>query len=311
MTDPMTDQRPDPTTGLAAAVVDAHAHVFRPVAVSPRGADELAPPDRDAPVDDLLARMDRAGVSAAVLVPLDGVDDYVAEVLDRCPDRFAAVAVATPAELGTGGVDPVAAYRNRRARWPFGALRSSWLGEPGRPVADSPALPVLRRMADEQLPLWSYLPPAQLRLLEELVDLLPELPVVLNHLGFCPHDMRVDEHRRPRFDDPFPEPLVQRLVRLADAPGVHVLVSGQYALSAGDPPYADLFPVVRRLATAYGADRLLWGSDHPWPSDVPGYDFLPGLVPAALPGLDDAALGRVLGGTARSLFPTLAAAPPA
>ena len=286
--------------------MDAHAHVFRAAAVSPRGSDELAPADREAPADDLLARMTDAGVAAAVLVPLDGTDDYVAEVLDRHPGRFAAVAVATPAEQGTGGVDPGRAFRDRRERWPFGALRTSWLGEPGRSIGDSPFLPVLRMLAEQRLPLWSYLPPGQLPLLEELVGVLPDLTVVLNHLGFCPHDMWVDEHRRPRFDDPFPETLVGRLERLADAPGVHVLVSGQYALSTEPPPYPDLFPVTRRLAAAYGAERLLWGSDHPWPSDVPGYRTLPQLVPAALPDLDDAATARVLGGTARALFPGLA-----
>jgi predicted TIM-barrel fold metal-dependent hydrolase len=288
-------------------VVDAHAHVFRPAAVSPRGVDALAPAGRDAPVEDLLARMADAGVAAAVLVPLDGADDYVAEVLDRHPDRFAAVAVATAAELGAGGVDPLVAYRRRRDSWPFGALRTGWLGDPGRPVEDSPAMPVWRRMAQERFPLWSYLPPDQFPLLEQLVRLLPDLPVVLNHLGFCPHDMAVDEHRRPRFTDPLPDPLVHRLERLSEAPGVHVLVSGQYALSTQPPPYPDLFPVVRRLAGAYGPDRLLWGSDHPWPSDVPGYAAQPGLVPAALPDLDASALARVLGGTALSLFPRLSA----
>jgi predicted TIM-barrel fold metal-dependent hydrolase len=268
--------------------------------------DELAPAERDAPVEDLLTRMEEAGVAGAVLVPLDGADDYVAESLERFPGRFAGVAVATPAEHGTGGVDPVVALRERRERWPFGALRTTWLGEPGRSVADSPFLPVLRALAEQQLPLWSYLPPARLPLLVELVRLLPELPVVLNHLGFCPHDMWVDEHRRPRFDEPFPELVVDELERLSDAPGVHVLVSGQYALSAQDPPYADLFPVTRRLAAAYGAERLMWGSDHPWPSDVPGYDQLPGLVGAALPGLSTDDTARVLGGTARALFPQLA-----
>ena len=297
-----------PAPVAVPGAVDAHAHVFRPAAVSPRGVDDLAPAERDAPVEDLLARMTASGIDAAVLVPLDGADDYVAEVLADHPGRFAAVAVATSAEQGTAGVDPVAALRARRERWPFGALRTSWLGEPGRPVGESPFLPVLQVLAEERLPLWSYLPPAQLTLLEELVRLLPELTVVLNHLGFCPHDMWIDEHRRPRFDDPFPEPLVQRLERLGDAGGVHVLVSGQYALSGEEPPYRDLFPVTRRLARAYGPERLLWGSDHPWPSDVPGYGQLPGLVPAALPDLDAVAHARVLGGTARQLFPDLAVA---
>lgn len=298
----------EPPGAAVPGPVDGHVHVFRPAAVSPRGVDDLAPADRDAPVEDLLARMADAGVAAAVLVPLDGHDDYVADVLERHPGRFAAVAVATAAEHGTAGGDSVAALRSRRERWGFGALRTSWLGDPTRPVTDSPFLPVLRLLAHEGLPLWSYLPPQQLPLLEQLVGVLPDLRVVLNHLGFCPHDMWIDGHRRPRFDQPFPEPLVERLERLADAAAVHVLVSGQYALSAEQPPYADLFPVTRRLARAYGADRLLWGSDHPWPSDVPGYRRLARLVPEVLPDLDPGALARVMGGTARRLFPQLAVA---
>jgi L-fuconolactonase len=98
---------------------------------------------------------------------------------------------------------------------------------------------------------------------------------------------------------------VARLERLADAPGVHVLVSGQYALSTAEPPYPDLFAVTRRLAAAYGPKRLLWGSDHPWPSRVPGYRVLRSLVEAALPDLDAAGRARVLGGTACALFPAL------
>src|SRR3712207_7245721 len=57
----------------------------------------------------------------------------------------------------------------------------------------SPALPILRYLAEEGLLLWTYLPPNQLPLLPDVVRQLPDLRVVLNHLGFCPHD-RSEEH---------------------------------------------------------------------------------------------------------------------
>ena len=107
----------------AIQVVDGHAHIFSSAAASPRATDELAPADREAPAEDLLRRMAAAGVDAAVLVALDEVDDDVADALERHPGRFAAVAVATPAELGTAGVDPVAAARARREGRRVGALR--------------------------------------------------------------------------------------------------------------------------------------------------------------------------------------------
>ncbi|WP_219417985.1 amidohydrolase family protein [Pseudonocardia nigra] len=282
--------------------MDAHAHVFRPVAASPRGCDDLAPAERDAPVEELLVAMAGAGAAHAVLVPLDGADDYVAEVVTERPATFAGIAVATAPEQGRTPTDPVRALIERRARYPFVALRSGWLGDPGSGAAASPMLPVLRDLAEGGIALWSYLPPDQLPLLHEAVRLVPELRVVLNHLGFIPHGMWIDRHRRPRFIDALAPPLVDDLLRLADAPAVHLMVSAQYALSADDPPYPDLFAPTRRLAAAFGPDRLLWGSDFPWPAVVPGYRTLPDLVAAALPDLTPTQLTDVLGGNALRLF---------
>ena len=168
-------------------IVDAHAHVFRRADELPRSVDELAPAEREARVEDLLARMAEAHVERAVLVPLATEDDYVAEALREHPDRFAAVAVADAATQGREpGRDPVAALERRRAPFPFHGLRTQWLGDPGVPLAESPMLPVLRHMADTGLALWTYLTRDQLGLLAELPSTVPDLPIVLNHLGFCP-----------------------------------------------------------------------------------------------------------------------------
>ena len=290
-------------------IIDAHAHVFRPASIYPRGVDELAQADRDAPVEDLLELMAGGGVDGAVLVPLDAHDDYIAGVLADHPNTFSAIAVAEPAELRAGGARGVESLRARRDRFGFQGLRTQWLGKPGQPVTESPAFPVLRYLAGQNLLLWSYLPPDQLPLLPRVVRELPELRVVLNHLGFCPHDIQIDEHRRPRFENPLPESTVQQVLRLSEAGGFHLMVSGQYALSTQEPPYPDLFQVTRRFAGAYGPERLMWASDYPWTRDVPGYGTLLDLVPAALPDLDAEGLAHVLGGTARKLFPQLAGEP--
>ena len=96
--------------------------------------------------------------------------------------------------------------------------------------------------------LWTYLTRDQLPLLEQLPATVPDLPVVLNHLGFCPHGMRVDRHGRPRFEDPFPPGSLDPILGLAGHPAARVMFSGQYALSTEGPPYRDLDPVVRALA---------------------------------------------------------------
>jgi predicted TIM-barrel fold metal-dependent hydrolase len=282
--------------------VDGHAHVFRAAALSRRGVDELVPADREAPVEAFIATLEANAIDQAVLVPLDEHDDYVAEAVRGHPGRFAAVAVASAVEQGRTDADPVAALESRRERLPFSAVRTMWLGEPGRPIAESPMLPALEWCESEGLCLWSYLPPGQFPFLSELARRMPGLRIVLNHFGFTPHDLRVDEHARPRFDERLPLEQQNRVAALAEAPNVFVMLSGHYAVSEQDAPYPDLVGVTRHYVDSFGPERLLWGSDMPWPEHQPGYAALLGAVDAALPDLDAAGRERIFGGTARALL---------
>lgn len=288
------------------AIVDAHAQVFLPVSEDyPRAADELVPADADAPIERLHAAMTANDVSAAVLVPADSHDRYVAEILASDPDRYAAVAVAAASVLGRTERDPVEAFRARRSLFPFHALRTSWLGDAQRPVKESPFFPVLEELRELGLPLWTYLPPDQLVLLEELVTALPDLTIVLSHLGLSPLDVSVDAHGRPRFPDPFPAATLDTLRRLAEAETVNVVLSGQYAVSKQQPPYHDLDEIVGSLVSWYGVGRMLWGSGFPWTEDEPGYGPTADLPRAMLPQLTESELAQVRGGTALRLFPHL------
>lgn len=295
--------RPQPRGGL----VDVHAHAFRAATVLPRMVDELAPAERDEPVEALWAVLEPHDVSQVVLVPLAGEDAYLSGVLADSPagagQRAAAVLMSGPDEHGlVPGVDPVAALRSRLVRLPARGVRTRWLGRPGRGVRDSPMWPVLEHMAATGLVLWTYLPPEQLPLLAELVTELPELPVLLNHLGFAPVDMQVDSLRRPWFRDPLPAAHRDLVVATASAPEVRVMLSGLYALSRQPAPYRDLWPAVRELRDAFGPRRMLFGSDFPWPREEPGY---PGIIDAAVQSLGHLPqhdLDAVFGDNARALL---------
>ena len=290
-------------------VVDGHAHVFLAATASTRGVDELLPTEREAPVVLLLEAMAGAGVDRAVLVAVDRDDDYVPACRRAHADRFAAIAVAGPAELGReAGVDPVAALERRREGFDFDGLRTGWLGEPGRPLAQSPALPTLLRLAERGLPLWAYLAPDQLPLLLELPTAVEGLTVVLNHLGFFPEGMRVDAYGRPSFDDGLLPEGVEAVLGLARHPGMRMMISGQYALSREPYPHADLDGLIRRSVEAFGPERCLWGSDFPWIAPEPGYPETVALVERALPDLNATELAAIRGGTALDLFPHLRAA---
>jgi predicted TIM-barrel fold metal-dependent hydrolase len=303
-------------------IVDGHAHVFLAADASARRTDELIPAGREAPVERLCAAMEAAGVDRAVLVAVDAADDYVPRVRRERGERFAAIAVAGPEELGrVDGVDPVDALERRRegtasagaadrrpASFEFDGLRTGWLGEPGRPLSESPALPAFRRLAERRLPLWSYLAPDQLPLLLELPAVVPDLTVVLNHLGFFPEGMRVDAAGRPAFDDPLVGDRVEAVMGLSRHPGVVVMISGQYALSGAPYPHPDLDELIGRTVAEFGPDRCMWGSDFPWIESEPGYAETLALVERALPGASAEDLEAIRGGTALRLFPKLAGA---
>jgi predicted TIM-barrel fold metal-dependent hydrolase len=284
-------------------IVDGHAHVFLAATASARGTDELIPAAREAPVERFEAAMDEAGVDRAVLVAVDAEDDYVPRVRRERGERFAAIAVATPEELAC-----VDALARRHESFEFDGLRTGWLGEPGRPLAESPALPALRWLAERGLPLWSYPAPDQLELLLELPEIVPDLTVVLNHLGFFPAGMRVDELGRPAFDDPLVDERVEAVLGLSRHPGVVMMISGQYTLSREPYPHHDLDGLIARCVEAFGAERCMWGSDFPWIEAEPGYAETLALVERALPGASAAELDAIRGGTALRLFPRLAVA---
>lgn len=286
-------------------IIDGHVHVFRKHSVRyPREVDELAPAEREAPVERLLATMATGGVDGAVLVPLGPEDEYVRECVRLHPERFVAIGVAdVTRRRRAADTGSVGALAHRVATTGMRGLRMNWLGDPAHSLHDSPAYPALLWMANHGLVLWFYAPPNQLPLLEQAAAEFSDLAIVLNHLGFCPDRMTVDQHGRPRISVGLPPPTLAAVLALARFPSVRVMVSGQYAFSAAPFPYPDLDPVVGELYAAFGASRLLWASDFPWPCEVPGYGQLLQLPRRHLPALTSAERDAIYGGTVKDLFP--------
>jgi L-fuconolactonase len=279
--------------------IDGHLHVFLSQREDPeREVSELAPAEREAPVELLLETMAAHGVDGAVLVPLGPERGYVARCLEASPDRFVGVCVADESLRA----DPRGELRQRAAAG-FLGVRLGRLGDPGRPLRESPVYPTLAELAAEGLVLWYYAPPEQLPLLREALELLPALTVCLNHLGFCPEGMDVDEHGRPRLRTTLPPATLPAVLELAAFPRVHVMLSGLYGWSTEPYPYRDLTGVVQALYESYGAERLFWASDFPWILDEPGYGALLELPERHLPNLTDAERTDIFAGTVARIFP--------
>ena len=280
--------------------VDGHLHVFRAACDRyPRAVHPMYPAEMEAPVEELLATLEQHGIDHAVLVALSAHDGYLAECLRVHPGRFAGVGVLDPER--SGDADDL---RRRFTESGIRGLRVHHLGDTGATsAAGLDAWPVLDALDELGGVLWLYVPGEQLDLLPLVLDRLPGLDVVLNHLGWpLPDDFDVDDLGRPSVGGPIPPPTLPAVQRLAAHPGVRVMLSGEYAFSHEDFPYSDLGGLVRAVYDAYGADRMLWASDYPWIREVPGYEAQLHLVDHYLPDLSEAGRADIMGGTAARLF---------
>jgi predicted TIM-barrel fold metal-dependent hydrolase len=279
-------------------VVDAHLHVFAAVSDRfPRDVHELYPADLDATVESLIAEMEQAGVDRAVLVPLSHHDEYLHDCLGRFPGRFAAIGLQPP---GKPDVDD---YRRRRETVGLEGLRLFELGDPSTADPEQlPCFPILAELARSGDKLWFYGGQAQMELLERVLTVLPELTVVLNHLGFWPSGLHVDEYGRPRFTSGYTTEGLAAVERLARFPRVFVLISGLYAFSDEPCPYDDLRWVTSALLETFGPRRLLLASDFPWIQVEPGYAETIGVIDAHFPDLEPADRELMRGANAVELF---------
>jgi L-fuconolactonase len=281
-------------------MIDGHAHAFlRPSERFPRDVAPVYPAELEVRAEDLLAAMSGAGVDRCVVVPLSPHDEYLRECLRRHPGVFAGVGVHDPASSA-----PADDYRRRAEETGLQGLRVHHLGDPSAPEIEAlPMFGLLRALAEAGHVLWYYAPADQLGLLDRMLEALPQLTVVLNHLGFpMPAAFEPDEHGRPDIRAPLPPPTLPGVQALARFPGVHVMLSGQYAFSREPFPHDDLVATVRALYGTFGPDRMLWASDFPWIREVPGYARQLELVGHALPDLGPGERAALFGGTAGRLF---------
>ena len=275
-------------------------HVFRALSEGyPRAVHPMFPAEMEAPVEDLMATMGANGIERAVLVPLSPHDEYLRECLSSHGSRFAGIGVLDPER--SGDADDV---RRRFSEVGIKGLRVHHLGDvSARRPKDLATWPGLEALHELNRILWLYVDAEQLKLLSVVLDRLPSLRVVLNHLGWAlPDEFQIDDLGRPRIRGPIPPPTLPTVRELASYETVHVMFSGEYAFSEEDFPYSDIKDVVRAIYEAYGADRVLWASDFPWIKQQPGYAPQLRLVDHYLPELGPAERAAIMGETAARLF---------
>ncbi|WP_382309433.1 amidohydrolase family protein [Herbiconiux sp. UC225_62] len=273
-------------------IADAHCHLWR------RWPYPTTPPPGAATPNALADEMAASGVDRAFVVAaaIGGEDartqnlrnnDDVAEVVREHPAAFRMFADVdsrwSPTYHRPGAAERLADEIARTGAHGF----THYLGDFDDGWFDTASAAEFFATA-ESLGLVAsvHAPPAWHASLGRLAARHPELTLLLHHQGLAGTDEEVEG-----------------LTALAAHPRIAVKVSGFRYVSATTPPYADVRPRLERMARAFGADRLAWGSD--WPVSTQHHSFADAIAFAddAFAFFDASERDRVFGGTMLALYP--------
>ena len=276
---------------MSTPVLDSHLHVWD-LARSTYAwlGPEHGELHRTFTPDEAAATLAAAGVSSAILVQAED-SEIDTELMLETAEGWDFVAGV----VGWVRLDDPATAARQLARWTerrgFCGVRHLVHDDPR---ADFLELPEVRRslgmLAERGLPFdvpdaW----PRHFDRLPGLADALPDLVLVLDHLG-----------KPPRGSEAFAD-WTSGLRALAARPGTVAKVSG---LQVPGQPYTAraLRPVWEQALECFGPARLMYGSD--WPMTVPGggYDAHWGPVRELVGELSPVEQEQILYGTARRTY---------
>ncbi|PMS17459.1 hypothetical protein C0Z18_20450 [Trinickia dabaoshanensis] len=249
------------STGAITAI-DTHAHVFSralPLAAARRYA-----PAYDAPLTRYLAQLDRHGISHGVLVQPSflGTDNgYLMGAIARAPHRLRGIAMIDPEAVAT---DP--SSLDVLALGGIVGIRFNLFGLPDPDLAGAAWQTTLRKIVALG---W------QIEVHCEAQRLPNVLGGLLTQTGEA-IDIVVDHFGRPDPALGIADPGFGYLLTLGATRRVWVKLSAAYRnadpLSAGSLEGTAL-AAMPLLETAFGLDRLVWGSDWPHTQHERGHDY--------------------------------------
>ena len=269
--------------------IDSHSHVWTPEVTSFPAANGVKVGDHDAgwtveswTGERLLQAAAPSGVGRVVLIShgmIYGYDNtYMLDCARQHPGKFRIVGAiddrrppeevaATMRSLLQQGVTGFRLSPGELGK-PFGRTRDDWLSTEGMQTMWKTAAETRQAMCG------LVNVGAALDAFERMVAAYPETVAVIDHFS------------RIGVEGSAPEQSIERLCELARYPNLYVKVSAFYALGQATPPYRDMLPFVRRLVEAFGARRLMWGSDCPYQIYQHNPPFNPNAKPGAVGSYD-------------------------
>ncbi len=276
-----------------AGWIDAHSHIWtRDVAKYPlagkQTVDDLQPGSFTA--EELLELAGKNGVGRVVLIqhkPYHGLDNsYITDSIAKFPGRFSGVA-CIEADQPHPEKDMYKLFKQGMRGF---RIRP---GEGGKELwKDSAGMCAMwAHAAKQKSAICPLIGPDDLPQVETMCTKYPDTRVVIDHFA------------RIGMAGPIDEKQLKALADLAKHEHVHVKISAYYALGEKKPPHTELIPMIRRLITAYGVERLMWGSDSPYQLNAPNtYSDSVNLLTTLCDFLSANDLEQLLRETAEKLF---------
>jgi predicted TIM-barrel fold metal-dependent hydrolase len=231
-------------------IADAQVHIWR-ASTPERPWPSGARPHRAEPLgqDELLEKMNEAGVARAILVPPrieGGRNDLSLDAAKEHPDRFAVM----------GKLDQDAPDAREKL--------ATWRDHPGmlglrfilkhalQPLLTDGRMDWVWREAEQAaLPVYVSIVQSSAHVIGEVAARHPGLRLVLDHLAIA-SDKQKDEQAFGGLDN---------VLALAKYPNVAVKVTTMPNYTRDDYPYRRLYPYLQRVYAAFGPRRMFWGSD--------------------------------------------------
>jgi predicted TIM-barrel fold metal-dependent hydrolase len=248
---PTAYQTPAAAAGRRRMIVDSQVHLWLA-----EGSNRPWPPDgpprahmpRPFSYNEMLARMDEAGVDRVVIVPpsWEGErNDYALEAAKKYPDRFAVMGrlllngSRAPALLAKWTEQPgMLGVRNT-----FIGAQASWLTDGTAdwfwPAAATAGIPVMTPTS------------GLASVFQRIADRNPELILIIDHMGISE-----DMTKTGTLADG-----VAQTVAFAKYPNVYVKLSSVPHKSLEPYPFRDMTGHLKRVFDAFGPQRCFWGTD--------------------------------------------------
>jgi L-fuconolactonase len=256
-------------------IVDTHCHAL---------------PHWFEPVEMLLHQMNANGVDKAALIQVRGQFDnhYIMECVRRFPGRFSAVVIVDTDKPDAPEI---------LARWASEGAAGMRLG----PTTQSPgddSLAIWRKAAELGLPVGclgsseGFTSPHFERVIKECSS----LPIIIEHLGGIGRD------------EAPPYPTFRKILALSQYPNTYIKVHGLGEICHRPLPFPvpmrfqHIPPFMEMAYDAFGASRMMWGSDFPPVAGREGYRNALQWTMEHIPFRSEEDKAWIFGKTALSLF---------